>query len=176
MKSLMTYLLNKRKMVLYGVEPKSGKWTVQNKAKRSVLVDTYKTFQNKDKINVQWGATHRLSIKAQLQYKFILCVEGNDIATNLAWALLSNSIVIAPPFYWDDWYMPSKLVPWVHFVPIKTDFSDLETQLDHCLANPELCHKINLTSKLFALQFCDIDKERNIALNVCKNYFNINSE
>ena len=67
--------------------------------------------------------------------------------------------------------MPSKLVPWVHFVPIKTDFSDLETQLDHCLANPELCHKINLTSKLFALQFCDIDKERNIALNVCKNYF-----
>ena len=73
---------------------KSGKWTVQNKAKRSVLVDTYKTFQNKDKINVQWGATHRLSIKAQLQYKFILCVEGNDIATNLAWALLSNSIVI----------------------------------------------------------------------------------
>ncbi len=39
----------------------------------------------------QWKA-EKLSLKQHLQYKFILSIEGNDVATNLKWIMSSNSL------------------------------------------------------------------------------------
>ncbi|ENT7385234.1 hypothetical protein ACXLUW_000800 [Campylobacter coli] len=37
-----------------------------------------------------------LSKKEQMKYKFIISLEGNDVASNLKWEMNSNSLVLAP--------------------------------------------------------------------------------
>ncbi|MDR3178139.1 MAG: lipopolysaccharide core biosynthesis protein LpsA, partial [Campylobacteraceae bacterium] len=37
-----------------------------------------------------------IPIKAHLKYKFILCLEGNDVASNLKWVMSSNSLAVMP--------------------------------------------------------------------------------
>ncbi|BDX20930.1 hypothetical protein TUM22923_02510 [Polynucleobacter sp. TUM22923] len=61
------------------------------------------------------------------QYKYQIDIDGN---TN-AWAglflkLLSGSAVlkVASPHGFEQWYY-DKLIPWVHFVPVQSDLSDL---------------------------------------------------
>ena len=46
-----------------------------------------------------------LSVKKQLQYKFIFCPEGNDVATNLKWVLSSNSSGMMPKPKFETWFM-----------------------------------------------------------------------
>ncbi|PNG99968.1 hypothetical protein TSOC_014236, partial [Tetrabaena socialis] len=61
-----------------------------------------------------------------LMYKFVLCIEGADISTALGGVLASLSVPICPyPFCYETWFF-NGLQPWVHFVPIRPDTSDLE--------------------------------------------------
>lgn len=111
-----------------------------------------------------------LSIEEQLKYKFILSIEGNDFATNLLWILLSNSIPICPVHYIETWSMETKLKPWIHYVPIKNDFSDLEKNFQKISKNKKLCNEILLNKKLFAFQFLDKEKEMNIIKQTIELY------
>ena len=67
-----------------------------------------------------------MTIEEQLKYRIIVIVEGDGYATNLPWALYSNSVVIMPTTPTKTSYlMEEKLTPWVHYIPCKDDFSDL---------------------------------------------------
>lgn len=48
-----------------------------------------------------------------LQYKGIIMMEGNDVASGLKWALLSQSVVLMPPPKYTSWAMEELLEPWV---------------------------------------------------------------
>jgi len=111
-----------------------------------------------------------LSIEEQLKYKFILSVEGNDFATNLLWILLSNSIPICPVHYIETWSMETKLKPWIHYVPVKNDFGDLEKNFQKISKNKKLCNEILLNKKLFAFQFLDKEREMNIIKKTIELY------
>jgi Glycosyl transferase family 90 len=77
----------------------------------------------------------RLSYTEMLQYKIIIVLEGNDISTGLKWALYSNSVVFMQPVTYTSWAMEELLEPWIHFIPIAEDLSDIEEKvhwvLDH---------------------------------------------
>ena len=45
-------------------------------------------------------------------------LEGNDVATQLKFALRSNSVVVMPPPKWENFLLHGLLKPWVHFVPV----------------------------------------------------------
>ena len=47
----------------------------------------------------------KLSILEQLEYKFVLCLEGNDVATNLKWVMSSNSLAVMPKPRYETWFM-----------------------------------------------------------------------
>lgn len=79
----------------------------------------------------------RMSIDEQLQYKFIACIEGNDVATNLKWVMSSNSLPVMPPPTMESWFMEGTLLPGVHYVCLKEDFSDLPEQMDYYLSRPD---------------------------------------
>ena len=55
-----------------------------------------------------------------LRYRYILSLEGNDIASNLAWLLGHNSLVMMPPPTWENYLLHGRLSPWVHYVPVAT--------------------------------------------------------
>lgn len=77
------------------------------------------------------------------KYKFIICPEGHDCSSMLNWVLASNSMAIVPPFHFDNVIINSKMLqPYIHFVPIKEDFSDLESVINWCLENDSKCQEI----------------------------------
>ena len=100
-----------------------------------------------------------------LKSKYIISLEGNDVATNLKWLLYSNSCPIMPIPTRESWAMESLLKPYVHFVPISfngtTKKWNLEQQYQFCLDNDDLCNEIAQNGKQFILEnkFLDIEHE-----------------
>jgi len=72
-----------------------------------------------------------MTIDEQLEYKFILSLEGNDVATNLKWIMSSNSLAFMPRPKYETWFMEGNLVPNHHYILIKDDYSDLEERLKY---------------------------------------------
>jgi len=82
-------------------------------------------------------------VKTMLQYKYLLSLEGNDVATDLKWKLASSSVVFMPEPVTESYMMESKLVPYVHYIPVKEDGSDLLKQLQWAKDNDEKCKWIS---------------------------------
>ena len=112
----------------------------------------------------------RLSIEEQLKYKFILSMEGNDVATNLKWIMSSNSLCFMRKPRFETWFMEGTLLPNVHYVELKDDFSDLLEKMDFYIANPELAKKIISNAHEYVSQFLDEDRELLISLLVMERY------
>lgn len=112
-----------------------------------------------------------LSIEAQLQYKFVLSLEGKDVATNLKWILSSNSLCLMPPPRYETWFMEGTLEPYVHYVPLADDCSDLEAKMDYYTAHPDEAEAIVRNANAHVAKFLDPHRERLISLLVMQKYF-----
>ena len=84
-----------------------------------------------------------IDMEKLLRYKYLLSLEGNDVATGLKWMLASNSVVFMPPPTAVSFTMECKLVPYVHYVPVKRDGSDLLSQLEWAKKNDDKCKWIS---------------------------------
>ena len=58
----------------------------------------------------------RIGLYDHLSYKFILAIEGNDVATNLKWIMSSNSVAVMPRPTYETWFMEGRLVPDYHYI------------------------------------------------------------
>lgn len=64
-----------------------------------------------------------------LQYKAIIMLEGNDVASGLKWALFSNSVVMMSKPTCTSWVMEEILQPYVHYIPLNDDLTNVEEQV-----------------------------------------------
>jgi len=83
-----------------------------------------------------------LTMKQMLKYKAIIMLEGNDVASGLKWALFSQSVVMMPPPTQISWAMELELEPWVHYVPIEGDLSNVNEQMQWILDNDLAAQRI----------------------------------
>ena len=91
-----------------------------------------------------------ISIQDQINSKFILCIEGNDCASNFPWALLSNCCPLHNyPFTCESYIFGQGLEPYVHFIPINNDGSDLLEKYYWCLNNMDKCEEISNNGKKY---------------------------
>ncbi len=111
-----------------------------------------------------------LTIAEQLRSRFLLSLEGNDVATGLKWMLLSNSAVVMPQPTCESWACEGDLVPHVHYIPLKDDLSDIAEVADWCLTHPAECEEIAMNGKRYIAQFLDEARERAIAQAVIAGY------
>lgn len=118
------------------------------------------------------GEKKEISMKDQLRHKFLLVVEGNDIASGGQWAMASNSVPFMNVPVTQNWALQSLWVPWKHFVPIAPDFSDLSAKLDWAIAHPADAKRIADEGKRFMEEFSDEDREDRIQAAVVTAYFN----
>jgi hypothetical protein len=125
---------------------------------------------NNDTESEKW-LKPRISIDAHLRYKFILSLEGNDVATNLKWIMSSNSIAVMPMPKYETWFMEGRLVPDFHYIMIKDDFSDLEEKLEYYIDNEDEAQAIISNANKHVQQFLDKRQEDIISLMVLKKYF-----
>jgi hypothetical protein len=111
-----------------------------------------------------------LSIEEQLKHKYLVSVEGNDVATGLKWMLNSNSVVLMPAPKICSWFMEDHLTPFEHYVPLRADFADLSEKIDWCEAHPEACKKISANAKSYVSRFGDRAREARLADRVFDAY------
>lgn len=111
-----------------------------------------------------------LSIPEQLQYRYVLSLEGHDTATNLKWIMASNSVAMAPKLSYETWFMEGRLEPGVHFVQIAPDLSDLEDRVAWCEDNPAEVQQIIRNAQDWTRQFRDPARENLIAALVLQKY------
>lgn len=110
------------------------------------------------------------TIEELLQYKYLLSVEGNDVATNLKWILFSNSVLFMPKPTIESWIMETHLVPYSHYIPIKDDFSDLEEKIEWCNKNQKKCLKIIKNAKKYIKIFLNEKNENKIMKSIVEDY------
>ena len=113
----------------------------------------------------------KISIEEHLKYKFILCIEGVDVATNLKWVMSSNSIAIMAKPKVESWFMEKKLIGNFHYIEIKDDYSDLEERLNYYINNVDKCLEIINNANEYVKQFKDEKREKLISLLVLEKYF-----
>lgn len=113
----------------------------------------------------------KLTLWEQLRYKFILSLEGNDVASNLKWVMSSNSIAVMPPPTCETWFMEGTLIPDYHYIAIKPDFSDLEERLQYYTEHRDEALRIIENAHRYIEPFKNEQREKLISLLVLQKYF-----
>jgi len=120
--------------------------------------------------NLQFSA-QRMTLGEHLNFKFIMCLEGNDVASNLKWVMSSNSVAVMPLPTYETWFMEGTLIPNYHYVLIKDDYSDLEERLNYYINHTDEAQKIIDNAHEYVKQFKNKKQEDLISLLVLKKYF-----
>lgn len=83
------------------------------------------------------------------QAKFVLDIESySESTTSFRQLLLSGSLVLRSSLFQDFWVSQAK--PWVHYIPIQPDFSDLPTILLFLEANDHIAKRIATAGQVLA--------------------------
>jgi hypothetical protein len=124
----------------------------------------------KNTVHPEW-ITPSMTIDEHLDFKFILCLEGYDVATNLKWVMSSNSLAVMPKPAYETWFMEGTLIPDYHYVEIKKDYSDLEEKLNYYLRHTDEALQIIENAHKYVAQFQNEKQEKLISLLALQKYF-----
>lgn len=125
--------------------------------------------------NPEWQQPF-MSVEEQLNYKFLICLEGNDVASNLKWAMSSNSVVITPKMHFETWFMEGSLQAGKHYIEVKDDYSDFDEKVAYYLAHPEEAEKIVRNAHEYLKPFMDDELEQLVSIKVLERYFELSGQ
>jgi hypothetical protein len=112
-----------------------------------------------------------LSISQHQLYRYIVSLEGNDVATNLKWIMNSNSLCLMPPPTYETWFAERQLEADVHYVPLEPDFSNLAERVEYFERHPEQAQRIIAAANAYCRTFSNEQAEQAISLLVLYKYF-----
>jgi len=70
-----------------------------------------------------------------------------------------------------SWCLEDLLEPYVHYVPLKSDFSDLVEQYEWCKGHDAECEQIAKNGKEWMSQFMDEEVEDRLQSRIIAKYF-----
>lgn len=153
-----------------GSEYKKNRYDFMMKFFGHSMCDVGEVACNNGCVNEEWRKSP-LPISDHLKYKFIMSLEGNDVASNLKWVMSSNSIAVMPAPKYETWFMEGRLIPDYHYVEIKNDYSDLIEKLNYYISHPQEANQIIRHAHEYVEQFRNSRREKIISLMVLKKYF-----
>ncbi len=132
----------------------------------------------------QWGnhplcdliATGTMTLYDHLYSKYIMALEGNDVASNLKWVMSSNSIAVMPRPTCETWYMEGRLIPNYHYIEIADDFHDLIERVMYYEQHPDEAKAIIQHAHEWTQQFRNKQQERLLSLMVLEKYFTLTGQ
>lgn len=127
------------------------KWNLR--PKKIMKISKLQTINIKD-INIELSQS--LSYTEQCQYKYIIHVDGHVSAFRLGCELGMKSVILKVDSEWKLWYS-YLLQPYIHYIPIKEDLSNLIEQIKWCKNNDIKCQQIALNAYNFFLNFLQKD-------------------
>jgi len=104
--------------------------------------------QTIDVKKLPFGLVDKLTPQQQTQYKYLINVDGHVSAFRLSLELKMGSCILLADSKYKMWYR-NCLRPYVHYVPVNADLSNLIEQIRWCRANDEKCQKIAENAKRF---------------------------
>lgn len=113
----------------------------------------------------------KFTIAEQLRFRYIMAIEGNDVASNLKWVMSSDSLAVTPPMNYETWFMEGTLEAGRHYIEVRPDFSDLEEKMDYYDSHPAEAREIIREAHAYVDRFRDGRRERLISLLVLHRYF-----
>ena len=90
----------------------------------------------------------KLSMLEQSKFKYILHLQGHVSAFRLSYELGMGCVILLVDSQWRLWFS-HLLIPNVHFVPVKSDLSDLFDKIRWCRAHDDECQRIAMNAKSF---------------------------
>lgn len=90
----------------------------------------------------------KLTPEEQSRYKYIINIDGHVSAFRLSLELSMGSVILLVDSQWSMWFRPL-LIPYIHYVPVKEDLSDLISQIKWCRNNDRRCEEIAANAKMF---------------------------
>lgn len=88
----------------------------------------------------------KCSREAHLEFRYLLALDGYDGPSSWYWMLNSNSVVMRQESVW-EMFGDCFFAPWVHYVPIAADGSDLIDRFLWCENNPVECEWISANAR-----------------------------
>lgn len=92
-------------------------------------------------------------------YKYLLIIDGHKIASNHQWIFATGAVplMISNKYFW----FVSELEPFVNYIPIKYDLSDLEEKIDWLTSHDEEARKIGENARLMAERVFSSEYQKN---------------
>jgi hypothetical protein len=84
------------------------------------------------------------------EYRYILHIDGFVSGWRLALELCSMSVILKVDSPWIEHYY-HHLIPWVHYIPIKADLSDLIQTIEWCRTHDDECFEIARNALNYAM-------------------------
>jgi hypothetical protein len=114
--------------------------------------------------NYDLRIVERLDKKEQSSYKYVIEIEGNVSAHRVLTDMLFGSLLLMVDSEYTLWYS-HLLKPYVHYIPIKKDLSNLLSVVAWCRNNDELCEIIAKNSLQFAKELLTLEVVTNTMSN-----------
>ncbi len=119
------------------------KWNVRPK---KFMNENYLQTLNLDDLDLD--LTDKLTPYEQSKYKYIIHIDGHVTAHRLSYELSMNSVILLVKNKWKNWYY-DLLNPYIHYIPVKEDLSDLFEKIEWCRNNDHKCKLIAENAKKF---------------------------
>lgn len=108
-------------------------------------------------------------------YKYILTIDGHVSAFRLSYEFSLKSIILLQDSEFFMWYS-NLLKPYEHYIPIKSDLSDLIDQIKWCIDNDDKCKKITENAYELYKNHLQIDNMYDYMQKTLNNIPNINEK
>jgi hypothetical protein len=97
-----------------------------------------------------WDNPKFVSVPEQVKFaKYLIDLPGNGWSERLQTLMFSNRpLLVVNPHFADHWFY--ELVPWKHYIPIKSDLSDLQMIVKWCFENEKIANEIAANALYFA--------------------------
>lgn len=110
-----------------------------------------------------------LNLIQQSNYKYQIHIDGFVAAWRLVALLHMNCLIFRVESEWYEYYY-EHLKPWIHYIPIKKDLTDLIEKINWCLNNDDKCKIIAKNAYCFAIDNLNMEKIINYTYDKLKIY------
>jgi len=117
-------------------------------------IDDKRLYNNDTHID---GRKNTMYFEEQINYKYILHIDGFTAAWRLSKYMLSYSVILKVDSPWVEHFY-NDLKPWIHYIPIKSDLSDLIQRIEWCRENDDICETIAKNAFQYVVE--NITKEK----------------
>lgn len=142
-------------------------------ANREAFLRAYAGFDFCDIADARTNKVHiranYLNKRAQMGFKYIISLEGNDVASNLKWAMHSNSLVITQKLKYETWFMEGCLKAGEHFV--LCDNENLGEVVEYYNTHTSEAKAIIDNAHAYVAKFLDDEMEFHLGILVMAKYF-----